>query len=37
MDFNALRGIGERVALFLFSWNSGGLSGSLAGRAAEPL
>jgi len=34
MDFGALRGIGERPALFLFSWNSGGLPGSLSGRVA---
>jgi len=37
MDSYALRGIGERVAFSLFSWNSGGLSGSLFGRAAEPI
>jgi hypothetical protein len=37
MDFGALHGIGERPAFFLFSWNSGGLSGSLFGRTAEPI
>jgi hypothetical protein len=37
MDFGAIRVIGERVALFIFSWNSGGLSGSLFERAAKPI